>query len=848
MRRRLIWSAAAIAALLGVSAAGGGVYIQRQLQRSLPLLDGTVAVEGLGKEAVVHRDALGLPTIEASSRADAARALGFVHAQDRFFQMDLQRRQAAGELAALVGPRALPSDRRLRVHRFRHIARQALAHASPEYRAVLDAYSGGVNAGLAALGAPPIEYHALRQTPEPWRPEDSILTVFAMFVTLQGRQHAFESTVGVLHDVLPQEAFDFFTAIGSEWDAPVTGERFPRPPIPPPGVFDLREALRDGRPTHDGPAAGLATVGFAAPGRARSMPTLEEIGAENCASPVPCACGSCGPGIGSNNCAVAGTHTASGAALVANDMHLGLGLPNIWYRAVMVVQDERRRGPALRLAGLTLPGLPNLVTGSNGHVAWGFTNSGGDWSDLVIVEPDPRRPDRYLTPRGPEPFASVTEQIARGDGTSETLAIEWTIWGPVVGRDHRGRRLAQRWVAHDAALLGSDLTRPERARSLDELLSSVAGLGMPAQNVVAADRSGRIGWTIAGPIPRRAGLDGSIPTSWADGSRRWDGYLPAREFPRIVDPPGGRLWTANAPVVSGAMLKIIGEGGYADGIRARIIRDRLHAIDKATPGDMLAIQLDASALFLERWRTLLLSALSADAVRGHEARARFRDLAARTWTGAADPDSVAYLLVRTFRAAVSRRVYGALDEHVRRVDPSFSFDRANRAEGPLWDLVSARPLHLLHPRFASWDALLRDAVDEAIAELTSEGEDLGARTWGSYNIVRIAHPLGDALPLLGRWVNMPAVALAGDVFTPRAQSPRAGPSERMVVSPGREDEGILHMPGGQSGHPLSPHYRDQHDAWREGTPLPFLPGPPVAHLRLVPAPARAVSTHGAQGR
>jgi penicillin amidase len=818
MLRRFAWFALGLGGLLGVTVAGGGFYVQRQLQNSLPQLTGTMALPGLETAVTVDRDQYGIPTITAGSRADAARALGFVHAQDRFFQMDLQRRQAAGELSALVGERAVPADRSARVHRFRHISRQAIAQTTAEYRKILEAYTEGVNAGLGSLGAEPIEYHVLRVAPAPWTTEDTILTVLAMFNTLQGRQPQFEATFGTMRDTLPPAVYDFLTARGSQWDAPVTGGRFIRPPVPDVATFDLRAALPADSSTIPRLTAAREAGGALHPAlEGRPWLTVEESA-----------------GLGSNNWAVAGAHTATGAALVANDMHLGINVPNIWYRASIVIPDPLAPGRTTRMTGVTLPGLPSLVVGSNGHVAWGFTNTGGDWSDLVIVENDPRAADQYLAPAGARPFDVFDEPIAVAGGDPVPFSVRWTQWGPVIRQDHQGRDIVQRWVAHDAAILAGDITIPERARTVDEALTGAAGLGIPGQNFVAGDTAGRIGWTIAGPIPRRIGFDGSYPTSWADGSRRWDGYLTADQFPRIVDPPGGRLWTANSAVVEGDMLATIGEGGYADGIRALIIRDRLRGIDKATPADMLSVQLDNSALFLDRWRGLLAQVLRGDTLNDAR-RAEFKRLVDSTWSGRADPDSIAYRLVRAFRSAVSNQVYGAINDLVRQTDPDFDFARANRAEGPLWQLVEERPFHFLPHRFDSWDALLVGAVDEAIADLTSGGIALASQTWGAYNRAVVTHPLGSAIPLVGPWVNMPDDPLPGDIYTPRAHSPRAGPSERMAVSPGREHEGILHMPTGQSGHPLSPHYRDQHRAWVEGTPLPFLPGATVARLTLVPA-------------
>ena len=397
-------------------------------------------------------------------------------------------------------------------------------------------------------------------------------------------------------------------------------------------------------------------------------------------------------------------------------------------------------------------------------------------------------------------------------------------------KDARGREYAQRWVAHDADALASDITTPERARSVDDLLVAVAGLGIPNQNVAMADTTGRIAWTIGGTIPRRIGHNGMTPESWADGTNRWDGYLTAEEFPRIVDPKDGRLWTANAPVVDGAMLAAIGEGGYADGIRARIIRDRLIRIDRATPQDMLGIQLEDRALFLERWRKLLLDELASSSGR----RAEFRHLIDTKWSGRASPGSVGYRLVKEFRLLFVRRVMTWLTAPALDVDPSFDYTRLLRGEGPVWQIVAERPMHLLDAKYATWDAAILDTVDAVIAQLTEGGRSLADRTWGEANSAEIRHPLASAIPYFGRYLNMPGDPLPGDVYTPRASTPRTGPSERMAVSPGHESEGILHMPTGQSGHPLSPHYADQYQAWLVGEPTPFLPGATVNTLVLTP--------------
>lgn len=817
MVRRILKIALIVLAALGVLIIAGASYARSELRASLPQVDGSRAIAGLTADVRIDRDALGVPTITGATREDVARALGFLHAQDRFFQMDLQRRQPAGELSALVGPRALDVDQEMRVHQFRNIARRALERADASYRRVLDAYAAGVNAGLNALGAAPFEYLVLRATPEPWRAEDSILTVLAMFNTLQGRQAAFEQSHGALRDTLPEPMFRFLSTAGSEWDTPVIGRPFQRPPIPSADVFDLRQQHRTEARKHGNTA--IAWHDCSEKGVFRD-------------SVIPCFRDDVEGSIGSNNWAVDGAHSASGAAILANDMHLSIGVPIIWYRASMVFPNARQPSSNERITGVTLPGIPSVVVGSNGYVAWGFTNSGGDWSDLVRLDPDPRDSTKYLTPDGPKAFETFEQTIAAKGGPGRMVPVRWTIWGPVVWKDARGREYAQRWVAHNAVALASDITAPERARTVYELVKVVGGLGIPHQNVVMADATGRIAWTIGGAMPMRIGHDGMTPESWADGTRRWNGYLTTSEYPSIVDPKDGRIWTANAPVVDGPMLATIGEGGYADGIRARLIRDRLMKIDKATPQDMLDIQLEDRALFLERWRKLLLDELASSTGQ----RAEYRNLIETNWSGRASIDSVGYRLVKEFRTMFVRRVMTSLTAPALAVDPTFDYTRLLRGEGPVWQILTERPVHLLDPKYKNWDDAILDSVDAVIALLADGGKSLAGRTWGEANSAEIRHPLAGAIPFFGRYLNMPGDPLPGDVYTPRASTPRTGPSERMAVSPGRESEGILQIPTGQSGHPLSPHYGDQYRAWLLGEPTPFLPGAAVNTLVLTPRP------------
>jgi penicillin amidase len=301
--------------------------------------------------------------------------------------------------------------------------------------------------------------------------------------------------------------------------------------------------------------------------------------------------------------------------------------------------------------------------------------------------------------------------------------------------------------------------------------------------------------------------------------------------PAIVDPHTGRLWTANARVVDGEFLRRIGDGGYVTGVRARMIRDGLFARSKFTERDLLAIQLDDRSLFLHRWHALL----------AQEAARKTAGGALRALAGAAprlEPrathDAVAYRIVRAWRQAVHDRVADGLLAPARgALGEQTEMPALRQPEAVVWPIASARPAHLLPARYASWDALFEDAARDVRDDLAAQGP-LRERTWGERNRASICHPLVGAIPFARGRLCMPAEPLAGDTLTPRAQGPDMGASQRMVVSPGREREGIAHMPGGQSGHPLSPFWGAGHADWVQGRPTPFLPGESLHTMTLRP--------------
>ncbi len=790
------YSALAVGTLLVLAVLA--VYLT--LRASLPQLDGEIAAPELKGVATIARDDLGTPTIRAAARRDVAFATGYAHGQDRFFQMDLMRRAAAGELAELLGKPLIEMDEKFRIHGFRRIAAAIVQDSAAVDRELLDAYTAGVNFALRSAGARPWEYTVLRTEPVPWRVEDSVLIAFSMYLNLNDSSGSSELARSRLREVLPPHLFDFLNPLGTEWDAPIVGSKWQVGPIPGADIFDLRSA--------DARSAALTTP-----------PSLGALDDEEF--------------VGSNSWAVAGTHAQDKAALLANDMHLSLRLPHIWYRARLIVESGAE--PSRDLVGVTLPGLPMLIAGSNGRIAWGYTNSYGDWSDLVVVEPDPQDGERYLTETGSEPFENRDEILKVRGGADAYLVVQTTRWGPVVDNDAEGRPLVLAWTAHDPRATNLHMLDFETATNVDDALRVANRAGGPVQNVLVADADGRIGWSVMGQVPVRASYDSTLPHSWREPGGGWTGWRTPEEYPRVVDPASGRLWTANARTIdTETWLAFMGDGGYDLGARAAQIRDDLLALQTASTATMTAIQLDDRALFLTRWRDLLLDVLNDKALAGQPLRAQARQLIEK-WSGRAAVDDAGYRIVRAARLQVRKDVFESLTAAARQRYPETKFAPSAQFEGPLWQLVTQRPAHLLDPHYDSWDAALLGSLDRALAELHKECDELQRCTWGESNVLHMRHPLSSALPLAGRWLDMPEQPLPGDQQMPRVQGEAFGASQRLVVSPGHEAQGSLQMPGGPVDHPLSPFYGAGHADWALGKPTPLLPGAAKHTLTLRPA-------------
>ena len=771
----------AVLVLLAAAAAG-------LVRLSLPQLDGPATISGLNQSVTITRDKAGVPTITAPDRVSLATALGFIHAQERFFQMDLLRRAGAGELAELVGPAAAKLDQPKRLHRMRARLHAALERASSEDRALFDAYANGVNTGLAGLGTAPFEYWILRKKPAPWRAEDALLVNAAMYFDLERSDGWDEHRLALAREALGPQMADFLYRRGGPLDAPIDGSVLPDVPIPQEWTAPGKQAARD--------QADL-------------------------------------PIYGSNNWAVDGSLSKRGAAMLANDMHLAIREPNIWYRARLVVQKPGLSGPDIDLIGVTLPGVMGLIVGSNTHVAWGFTNSVIDTGDLVVLEPVEGNPMRYQTPEGPKDIQVQTERLCPGD--CPVLSVEETIWGPVVATDSQGRKMAYRWVAHDMDTGAvTAFLRLEKAHDIHEAMDAVHGAPIPDQNFVVADSSGHIAWTIAGRVPRRFGHDGLMPVSWANGQAGWNGYLAPGEIPSIIDPADHRLWTANARVVGGDALAILGDGGYASGPRAAQIRDDLFAKNSFDETDFLAIQLDDRIPILTFWRDQLTGVLSA---RTNDSLAPKLAAEIAKWDGHAAIDSIGHRIIRTYRQEVMNRVYGAFTAQAAAQEANHKTQWLPRqAENVLRPLIDQQPPGLIPPGYKSWADVFESAVQSVESDINKMADGkLERYTWGARNTTGVHHPLVAAIPLLSALLDPPNDPVPGDFDAPRVGAPGLGASERLVVAPGHEDTGIFHMATGQSGHPMSPYYNMGHENWVQGNPSPLLPGVTRWTMTLQPA-------------
>ena len=757
------------------------------LRGSLPDYNGRYQA-AVADPVTLARDALGYLVIRATERTDAAYALGFAHAQERFFQMDVSRRFAAGELSALFGLRALAQDQQQRPHLFRRRAEQLLTTLPADELQLLAAYSRGVNEGLASLARPPFEYSLLKAEPETWLEADTLLVIYSMYLDLQGKAGRDEYAMTKLSAALPADWYQFLQQHSADWQAAIDQSRVNAVPVP------------------DSPYPAILR---------------QQLSCSHCAVKDA-------TDLGSNNFAVAGSATPHGAAILADDMHLSQRVPGIWYKVQLNWQQQ---GQSRQVTGLSLPGTPAIVVGSNGYIAWGFTNTTADWHDLVKVTLSEDQ-QQYQSPQGWQDVKHYQEQIHIKDAPTEQLTVLYTEWGPLLPFPDE-QPYALRWIAHQPYAVNFNLRQLEVTTGAAEALALAPTIGIPAQNLLVADAAGNIGWTVFGPIPERQVADWDTAQVWHQGSNFWGEILPADAYPSILNPDSGHLWSANARTIGGDAYRLIGNGGYDLGARGHQIASSLQQLSDADENALHSIQLDHRAMLLSRWQQLLLTELS-PALAEETGLSDFRQYIAESSDYAA-PDAIGYTLLRQFRLSMLELTFAPVAALLEQAGARSS-DLKYSMETPFWLLWQQQRQDTLPASYSSWQDLLLSAAQDSQQKILAQYGSLQQANWGKRNSARIEHPLASAIPLLGRWLNMPVTPLAGDSHMPRVQHAAFGQSQRMVVAPGQEQNGILVIPAGQSGHPLSPFYRADHRYWQAAIALPFLPGPEKYQQQLLPAP------------
>src|SRR5579859_455151 len=663
-------------------ALGGGFAL---LRASLPQTTGTMSLPGLEHPVSVVRDAAGVPTIKAESTHDLYLALGFVHAQDRLWQMDLQRRLTQGRLAETFGPAALGSDRFMRtLGLYRHAA-ASVPFMSPEFTAVLDAYAAGVNAFLASGKSLPIEFTLLGYKPEPWQPADSLMVGKLFDLQLAGNYRQ-----ELLHAKLAQTL-----------SADEMAELFPGYPKDGPVALGKLAELTRGLPLEHLLAALPADVG---------------------------------PRRASNDWVVDGAHSVTGKPLLANDPHLDYSAPLIWYLA-------RLEAPGTDLVGAFVAGTPAMVLGHNDRIAWGYTTTNADVEDVFVEKVDPADPARYLTPDGSAPFDTIEERIAVKGQAPEVLKVRTTRHGPVIS-DLTGNPLTTPETGTVLALETSFLVDDDRsseaqwrvglARGWPSWVEALRLFTAPMQNMVYADHDGNIGFFAPGQIPIRKKGDGTVPVPGWTGEYDWDGWVPFEELPQALNPPVGHIATANNKIVPDSYPHLLTHDWDLP-YRAQRIEAGLAETPRQSIESSAALQGDSVSLTAKHLLPLMLAVPPAD-----DRQRQAMGLLAH-WDSRMQADRPEPLIFIAWLRALNKHLYqpalGGLFERYWAMQPLAT-------EGVLtshqhWCGEGGCP--------AALQASLKDALDELALQY---GADMSAWRWGTAHLALFAHPIFHRLPIL----------------------------------------------------------------------------------------------------
>jgi len=773
MSKRLVFIGSGV---LGIGAVLLGIFVYWLIRSSNPPLGIGAIVPGLSHEVAIDQDGFGVPTIRGATIEDIYRGQGWVTARDRLFQMDLLRRRSAGRLAEIFGKDVLELDKFHRKLGFHKVVAEAVAVMSDGNRRLFQAYADGVNAFIRS-GPLPFEIRVLGYKPGEWRPEDSLLVVLAMFLDLDFHpQYLAERALSLLYQKRPKALADFLTPITGFLDSPVLPDALSKPlEIPLANQFDIRNE----------------------PPGSSSDDAFEP-----------------GPG-GSNAWALSGKFTQTGFPILAGDPHLDLFAPNIWYRA-------RLEGGPLHVTGVSLPGLPGMVIGSNAAVAWSITYPAGDTLDLVKLSSAEARRDRR------------EEIIIKGNRPYE-LAAQDTDWGPMI-LTADGSDYALQWTALDGKQLGQiDTTGILLSRNTSDLLEAISRWKGPVSNIVFATRGGDIGWSLAGNFPDRVGFDGRTSIT-RDREHYWKGYLPFEALPKVLNPPSGYIVSANqrmVPIKENSSEIIRTGNNLTCPERAFRIRQLLEeSKGKWNVANSASVQLDIFSSTGAFYRDIIKSRFSREIPQGPWEKSVYELVL--DWDGLVSVDTPVFPFIKTFR----RQLLASL------VEPLWGVNRleetwigGERSPMSQWyylepvvkALMDQKPAHLLNAKYTNYDAAISDAAVTAAKRLARDPRELKSLRWGNYNHARIIHPFSLALPsFLGRYFNMPETEIGGTLSTPKVAALLYGgfhsASMRMVVDLSDSGRSLFNQPGGQSGNFQSPHYSDQYPSWLNGTPRPFEPG------------------------
>jgi len=783
--------------------------------RALPTTSGELHLAGAQGEIRIERDEHGIPTVHAQSLRDASFALGVLHAQDRLWQLETHRRIAAGRTAEVFGEAALPNDRFLRALGIRRTAAAQWQLADAHSREQLDAYAAGVNAVIASeLRARPPEFVILGVHPEPWTPIDSLGWGTMMAWDLGGnwRTELFRLRLAM---TMPRQRID-------ELLPPYPGE----------------QAL----PAGDYPAL-YRSLGLAKNGTAVSWSRLPDQAPPSGVE-----------GVGSNNWVLAPSRTTTGAPLLANDPHLGLTTPALWYFV-------RLKLPGLEAAGASLPGLPSIVLGQNRHLAWGMTNTGPDVQDLYIEEIDPADPKRYRTPDGWALF-EVADEVIRVKGKPDVpIQVRRTRHGPVIsdagtlpdvfGEKTRARHaLAMRWTAldGDAGNFGAGL-RMLSADSVAAFVAATEGWMAPMQNIIVADRAGRIAFVAAGRVPLRKpdnDLHGLAPAPGWDARYDWDGWLPATQTPRELDPPAGAIATANQRIHAPDYPHFI-SSDWALPYRQQRIEAMLAAKPRHGIDDLAAMQADIKSLAVPGVLPWLQKVKSNHPL----ATAALQQLAAFDGTMAAD--RAAPLIFWAWQRQLAENLF--IDEIGPEVWDRSAATRTFRDS--IEPVLSGPAAHWCDDRRTSavetCEQIVERAFSLALDELSARFDPNPSRwRWGDAHPMRAEHRPFSRVKGLARLfelrvptggdtftVNVSRVGLRADATTGERYLNEHGPSLRAIYDVGNPAQSRFMHSTGQSGILFSPWYRNFVVPWAATSYVPLWPAPGTPQRTLVIRPAGA---------